>query len=59
MTPIATRSRPAISPAVSKPLAPYLAVMGARMTMNAAVGPVTWCFEPPVSATTMPATMAV
>jgi hypothetical protein len=59
IAPMATSRTPAISPAVSKPENPYFDVMGARMTMNAAVGPVTWCFEPPVRATMTPATMAV
>jgi len=33
--------------------------MGAKTTTKAAVGPVTECIEPPVSATRIPATMAV
>ena len=59
IAPIATSRTPAMRPAVSSPERPYLVTIGARMTMNAAVGPVTWCFEPPSSATTKPATIAV
>ncbi len=59
IAPMNTSRTPAIRPAVSSPEKPYFAVMGARMTMNAAVGPVTWCFDPPVSPTTMPAKIAV
>ena len=40
-TPIATKSTPAMKPAVSRPLRPYWVTMGARITTNAAVGPVT------------------
>jgi len=46
-------------PAVSSPASPYLDTMGARMTTNAAVGPVTWCFDPPSRAATVPPTIAV
>ena len=39
---------------------PVLAsTIGARITTNAAVGPVTWNLQPPSSATTAPATIAV
>ena len=58
-TPIANRRTPANSPAVSSPASPSRDTMGARITTNAAVGPVTWNFEPPASAVTMPATIAV
>ena len=58
-SPITSRITPAISPAVRRPPMPYSREMGARMTMNAAVGPVTWCFDPPSSATMKPATIAV
>ena len=57
--PIATSITPASSPEISRPARPYLAWMGARMTMKAAVGPLTCVREPPSSATTKPATMAV
>lgn len=58
-SPIATRMKPAITVASISPPSPYCDAMGARMTMKAAVGPVTCAREPPRSATTPPATMAV
>jgi hypothetical protein len=58
-TPITMSRMPARSPAVSSPESPNFEAMGARMTMNAAVGPLTWCFDPPLSAMMVPATMAV
>ena len=57
--PIATRNTPAISPEISRPERPCFVTIGARMTMKAAVGPVTWYFDPPRTATIEPATMAV
>jgi hypothetical protein len=46
-------------PAVSSPDNPCRATIGAKMTTNAAVGPVTWNLQPPVRATVAPAKMAV
>ncbi len=43
-----------MKPAVSRPASPCLVTMGARMTTNAAVGPVTWNLQPPRSATDEP-----
>ncbi len=57
--PIATSRPPAMNPAVSSPERPYLVTIGARMTTNAAVGPVTWNLQPPRSETEKPAKMAV
>jgi hypothetical protein len=57
--PIRMSISPASRPDSSRPFMPCLAKMGARMTMNAAVGPVTCVREPPSSATTKPATIAV
>ncbi len=57
--PIATRSTPAIPPATNRPSRPWRTRMGARITTNAAVGPLTWKREPPRTATTRPATIAV
>ena len=57
--PIPTSRRPAIRPAVSSPESPKRETIGARTTTKAAVGPVTWNFEPPVRAATEPATIAV
>jgi hypothetical protein len=53
------RIMPASSPLSSNPPRPNLAVIGTRMTTNAAVGPETLKREPPLSEMTMPATMAV
>jgi len=50
---------PAITEASSRPASPSRVAMGARTTTNAAVGPVTWVVEPPSTATSAPATMAV
>ena len=58
-SPIASSSTPAMPPAMSSPESPCRTRMGARMTMNAAVGPVTWNREPPRIGTTRPATIAV
>ena len=58
-SPMASSSTPAIPPATSKPASPCLTRMGERMTMNAAVGPLTWKRDPPRSGTTIPATIAV
>ena len=57
--PIATSSIPAMRPAVSSPERPKRDTIGARTTTKAAVGPVTWNFDPPVNAATVPATTAV
>ena len=57
--PIAKRITPAASVATSSPPRPNRAAMGARITTKAAVGPDTWTADPPSSATTKPATMAV
>jgi len=57
--PIARRMRPAITEASSSPARPSRLAIGASTTTNAAVGPVTCVIEPPRSATTAPATMAV
>ena len=57
--PIATRRTPAMRPAVRSPEMPWRVTIGARITTNAAVGPVTWNFEPPASAATVPAMIAV
>ena len=48
-----------MTPATSRPAMPNRETIGARMTTNAAVGPVTWKRDPPSSGTTMPATMEV
>jgi hypothetical protein len=58
-SPMPTRMSPAIRPEVSRPGRPKRVWIGASTTMNAAVGPVTWVREPPSSATTVPATIAV
>jgi hypothetical protein len=57
--PIATSINPAMNPAVSSPVSPWADTIGARMTTNAAVGPVTWNLLPPSSATSAPAKIAV
>ena len=57
--PMAMRRTPAMNPAVSRPASPCLETMGARMTTNAAVGPVTWNLQPPRSDTERPAKIAV
>ena len=54
-----TSMNPAMSVAVSSPCRPNSAMIGARITTNAAVGPETCTREPPSSAMTPPAIMAV
>ena len=58
-SPIAMRISPAIAPATRRPLIPKRDTMGARITTNAAVGPVTWKRDPPSKGTIAPATIAV
>ncbi len=58
-SPMSTSTAPARSPESNSPPRPCLATMGARMTMNAAVGPETCVREPPSSEMASPATMAV
>jgi hypothetical protein len=57
--PIARRMSPAITEARSSPARPRREAIGASTTTKAAVGPVTWVIDPPSSATSAPATMAV
>ena len=57
--PIPTSRRPAMRPAVRSPERPKRDTIGPRTTTKAAVGPVTWNLDPPVSAATVPATIAV
>jgi len=57
--PITKRITPATRVATSRPPRPNRAAMGARITTKAAVGPETWTADPPRSAMTKPATIAV
>ena len=56
---MATSSIPASSVATSRPPTPNWVAMGASTTTKAAVGPETCTREPPSTAMTAPATMAV
>ncbi len=58
-SPIASRIRPAIRVATCSPSMPYWAVMPARMTMKAPVGPLIDTRELPNRAAKIPATMPV
>ena len=50
---------PAIRPSGARMPMPWAAIIGPRMTTMAPVGPDTWMFEPPKTAATTPATIAV
>ena len=58
-TPKPTRMTPAMSVAICRPLMPNFAVMAARMTMKAPVGPAICRRQPPKTETMMPAMIVV
>src|SRR3954452_18941173 len=54
-----TSTTPATTPTTSTPCAPYRATIGTSTTVIAPVGPDTWTCEPPNTAATRPAMIAV